>query len=509
VVVTAAVGTGLALAPGATARASQVDAALKAADAPAAQLRTTATKTLAGGTVVNRFQQELGGVPVVGAGAVVVDSVTGSPELLFDNTRSGLGPLSPASVARAAAITVARASVANEQIDARPTARLVVVPGDGGTLAWEVNLLTRRPADYLIRIDAASGEMISKLNQIREASAEAKLFVPNAVVANDGYGGLKDRRDRNSNKLTTLREPVTLQNIVDGQACLKGEWVRVRRSPDAKKVCKGSLDWSHVTRARGRFEALMAYFHIDETQQYIQTLDLDEPVNAEPQKVSVNTFSDDNSFYSPGADRIELGTGGVDDGEDADVIVHEYGHAVQDAQNPEAFAAGTGIDDAGAQGEGFGDYLSQAYSTETVDFDDEWSNCVMEWDATSYDNASSPPRGICLRRTDTNKSYSEQFDKCGPQIHCIGEVWGSALSDLRADLDIDGSSRSIMDRVVLASHELLPPAPTFQQASIALLQADEDLYPAGTDDDGKGEHCAEIEAEMSERELLLNPIACL
>ena len=60
-----------------------------------------------------------------------------------------------------------------------------------------------------------------------------------------------------------------------------------------------------------------------------------------------------------------------------------------------------------------------------------------------------------------------------------------------------------MDRVTLASHELWPPAPTFQQAAEALLEADEDLYPDGDPDDGVGDHCTEIAAEMSARDMLL------
>ena len=51
---------------------------------------------------------------------------------------------------------------------------------------------------------------------------------------------------------------------------------------------------------------------------------------------------------------IRLGKGGVDDGEDGEVIVHEYGHAVHDSQVP---GYGTSLD-AGAIGEAFGDYLA-------------------------------------------------------------------------------------------------------------------------------------------------------
>ena len=44
----------------------------------------------------------------------------------------------------------------------------------------------------------------------------------------------------------------------------------------------------------------------------------------------------------------------MDDAEDAEVIVHEYGHAVHDAQVP---GFGSSLD-AGSIGEAFGDYLA-------------------------------------------------------------------------------------------------------------------------------------------------------
>jgi hypothetical protein len=52
-----------------------------------------------------------------------------------------------------------------------------------------------------------------------------------------------------------------------------------------------------------------------------------------------------------GDSEIKYGSGAVDDAEDADVILHEYGHSIQDDQVP-GFGAGH---QAGSIGEGFGD----------------------------------------------------------------------------------------------------------------------------------------------------------
>ena len=88
-----------------------------------------------------------------------------------------------------------------------------------------------------------------------------------------------------------------------------------------------------VTRSDPRFEGLMAYAHLDRYQRYLQALGFQgtAAVNAEPQDVVPGGLQGyDNSFYYPTLDVHRLGDGGVDDGEDAEVVLHEYGHAVQD-----------------------------------------------------------------------------------------------------------------------------------------------------------------------------------
>ena len=195
-----------------------------------------------------------------------------------------------------------------------------------------------------------------------------------------------------------------------------------------------------------------------------------------------NAIPDDNSFYSPSADEIQLGTGGVDDGEDADVIVHEYGHAVQDAQTPDAFAVPA--EPGGAMGEGFGDYLAAAYSTEMAGFDPEWTPCIMEWDATSYDDRLPPPPGICLRRADDPNTCDEQIDDCGGRrtSTASGQVWSSALLDLRIELGdrrrgATASSTPSCSRRTSCS----PTDPSFEDASEAIdRRGRRDLRPATT-----------------------------
>jgi hypothetical protein len=67
----------------------------------------------------------------------------------------------------------------------------------------------------------------------------------------------------------------------------------------------------------------------------------------------------------------------VDDAEDAEVILHEYGHAIQDSQmTPPGF--GTSVE-AGSIGEGFGDYWAVTVSNVIAPTPDP--ACVADWDS--------------------------------------------------------------------------------------------------------------------------------
>ena len=211
----------------------------------------------------------------------------------------------------------------------------------------------------MVLVDARSAEEISTRDVLWRADLSATLFDPNPVVSQGSYSGLLDAKDRDSTLLTSLRVPVSLPRITSPEGCLVGVYADARLGKRAKPVCRPSLDFTGVTRSDDRFEALMAYFHIDRTRAYVDSLGLSASLRAKPQKVRANAIPADNSFYSTMTRSMTLGTGGVDDGEDADVIVHEYGHSLQDQAVNGAFGRTVAT---GSMGEGFGDYLAAAMS---------------------------------------------------------------------------------------------------------------------------------------------------
>ncbi len=177
---------------------------------------------------------------------------------------------------------------------------------------------------------------------------------------------------------------------------------------------------------------------------------------------------------------MTVGSGGVDDGEDADVIVHEYGHSLQDQAVPRF---GRTIE-AASIGEGFGDYLAAAMSAETTG-GSEFDVCIFDWDGISYSSTG------CGRRADRSFTLKKAEANCFDEVHCLGEVWSSTLFELRQTLGDDASGQSVMDRVTLESNFMLTKGASFKSGAKALLAADQLLYA--------GAHVPTIQAELTER----------
>jgi hypothetical protein len=243
----------------------------------------------------------------------------------------------------------------------------------------------------------------------------------------------------------------------------------------------------------------MTYYHITRAQEYIQDLgfsDSNRPRNGIDDRRQV-AIADarfpgdpDNSFYSPITRRIKYGPGGVDDAEDADVIVHEYGHSMQDDES-RAFLTSMGLE-VGALQEGSADYWAAALSATSPGTVNEDDVCIFDWDATSYGahfRAVAPfdSGRFCGRRADDPRTLAEAEDPseaCRRDIHCVGQVWSSALWDLR--LEIGGRE---MDTIYLASQFLYEAHEQFDQAAAHVLEADAALNGGANHD----AICAEME----------------
>jgi hypothetical protein len=255
------------------------------------------------------------------------------------------------------------------------------------------------------------------------STAPAQVFSPNPV-ADLGIETLTDQKDADffsaDPQLRKAYHRVTLTDL-DGSGTLTGRWVRVRSDTGKDAVDTGS--GFVYTRNQDQFEQTMAYYWITQAQHYLQSLGFGSTfpaVNQRQVSVRIDQFGGDNSFFRDTKTDITYGKGGVDDAEDAEVIVHEYGHSVQDAQIP-GFGP-KGAEEAGAIGEGFSDYLAEEVSAAFAPTADE--ACIADWDSTSY----TPGPVHCLRRLDGTKMYPGDLDG---EVHDDGEIWSRALWDIR------------------------------------------------------------------------------
>ncbi len=479
----------------ASAAPAKVDAKLRGTRAPASELKQSKAIQVPGGGTLYRFHQRVSGVPVLDSEAVVSDPVGASPGLVVDATKARVHRPPAARISKGQAIATASSAIGVARTRGPSEAKLVIDPANRGTLVWQVEIPSARPlGDFEVQVDAVSGDVLRTQNVLHDfRTGKAKLFNPNPVVENGGFAGLRsDHNDRNIHLLTALRRSASLPKIRGGQNCLRGEWANAKLGHDAHSVCRRSLRWTNVKRSSDTFEALMTYYEITRAQQYIQDLGFtkgNQPIDDRSQQAVADAFSADNSFYSPFTRTIKYGSGGVDDAEDADVIWHEYGHAMQDSES-HSFSTSQNPSN-GALAEGSSDYWAAAMSSRSPGTSNEDDVCIFDWDATTYGDkfpavAPFSVGRFCGRRADVPWTLAKAQDpskSCRFDIHCVGQVWSSALWDLRNEI---GGKK--MDTIYLTAQFLYHANESFDEAAAALVHADATLYG--------GTHQATICSEM-------------
>ena len=258
------------------------------------------------------------------------------------------------------------------------------------------------------------------------STGTGSVFVPNPVQSL-GDESLTDQKDADAAVPAAAYHDVTLTNL-DGSGYLRGDYATV--VSETGSPARSSTNTFRYTRHQDEFEQVMAYYWITEAQKYIHSLGFGgplRPIDNRPQAVRINQWGQDNSFATDHPkNELRFGKGGVDDAEDAEVILHEYGHAIHFSQK---FVFGS--EEAGAISEGFGDYwavtVADVVSRALGVPEREPLACVADWDSTSY--TSSVPH--CLRRVDTDLHYPSDLNG---EVHHDGQIWSRALWDIRQAL---------------------------------------------------------------------------
>jgi hypothetical protein len=278
----------------------------------------------------------------------------------------------------------------------------------------------------LALLPTAGAAMAAVPGPAAASTGVGSVFVPNPVQSL-GDETLTDQKDADAAVPPAAYYDVPLTNL-DGSGFLRGSYAAV--VSETGNPAYSPTNTFRYTRHQDEFEQVMAYYWITEAQRYIHSLGFGEtrrPINNRPQAARINQFGQDNSFATDHPkNELRFGKGGVDDAEDAEVILHEYGHAIHFSQNF-VFAS----EQAGAISEGFGDYwavtvsdvVSKARGVATL----TPVPCVADWDSVSY--TSTVPH--CLRRVDTDLHYPADLNG---EVHHDGQIWSRALWDIRQQL---------------------------------------------------------------------------
>ena len=258
------------------------------------------------------------------------------------------------------------------------------------------------------------------------STGTGSVFVSNPVQSL-GDESMTDQKDSDAAVPAAAYHDVALTNL-DGSGFLRGDFATV--VSETGNPAFSSTNTFRYTRNQDQFEQVMAYYWVTEAQKYIQRLGFGSrmrAVNDGAQRLRINQFGQDNAFATDHPrNELRFGKGGVDDAEDAEVILHEYGHAIHFSQN---FSFGS--EEAGAISEGFGDYwavtVSDVVARRLGVPEQEPLPCVADWDSTSY--TSTVPH--CLRRVDTNLHFPADLNG---EVHHDGQIWSRALWDIRQSL---------------------------------------------------------------------------
>ncbi len=420
-------------------------------------------------TDVVRFRQTVGGVPVLDSEVAVSIARDGRVVFVANALRPihGLPAREPVLDAVAARDLVrnfhGRSATPLWQRD-----QLVVFPGaDRAILAWSVESLFDGAAgggEWRTLVDAVSGEVFRIEDRELHADGTGEAFFPNplaSALASYGDTGFVDGADADTNELRAELESVALLGILldSGNHSLLGPYASCLDFDVPAGTCpvQASSDFSYDSRSDDRFEAVNVYFHIDTFLRYANVT-LGVPVlpyqYAGGAQFDPRGFNGaDNSSYSTGSGRLRFGEGGVDDAEDADVVIHELGHGIHD------WVTNGGLSQVEGLSEGLGDYFAVSYLRSYGHWQpsDPEYNWVFGWDG------HNPFWGG--RVTNWNDTHQYPGDLSG-SIHTDGQFWSSC------NLDIwDAIGRQAIDEAMLEGIAMTAGSTNQAAAAQAVLTA--------------------------------------
>jgi hypothetical protein len=353
------------------------------------------------------LKQYYGGIEVYGGGVKVAISNNKKLFRCMESLFSTSGTMPPP--ATEASFTQELADYKNvELLSSKP---IYVWDGDRLRSAWYTHFLHDEVGDTE-KLWLADGTPIIEHSLNRfvagpDSLVTAKVFHPDPITPiNKVYGGAYiDLDDGNALVLDPERQTVQMRVEFDaGTFRLKSDYVEiVEHSSPVVPIVSSSTPVFDYSRSDAGFEQTNAYYHIMNYQEYLQSLgffNLDDLIHVDAQGFS----GLDNSAFTPSTNppRLTFGEGGVDDAEDADVIIHEYGHHISNQAAP---FTNTGTERR-CLDEAFADYIAVSYTRDQYAFGIDkvfnWDGHNPFWNGRTVNN----PNNLCYDNVTFTNIYS-------------------------------------------------------------------------------------------------------
>ena len=206
---------------------------------------------------------------------------------------------------------------------------------------------------YANYYDAATGALIR--SDALFWTAQDRVFDPNPV-AKLNRPDLQDQADAASAVPDAAYSTVELLDL-PASGPLAGPNVQIVDTQLPRTAHADASQSLMFDRSQPQFEEVNSYFHIDRSQRYLQSLGYTGARRIVGYAIPVDPHAangTDNSFFvtdTPGTGALFFGDGGTDDAEDPDIMLHEFGHAIQESIAPGAFG-GSSSSESRALGEG-------------------------------------------------------------------------------------------------------------------------------------------------------------
>ena len=474
-----------------------------------------------------RYRQDIGGVPVEDAEIIVSIRLDGKIYRVFNNIYPQRMALKSVAAPVGAEVALDKAWAhlrVHGALHRKPEASLVYIPeGEGFRLIYKTLISVNAPrGSWEHRIDAETGEIISakdrrKTDQFKGDSARGGRVLPDFK----SYTGAVLSRKAAQDSLTagTAGEVVALAGTkVDGTAkvfdpdprtalandslvhtspaasfapayvtrtlrgitlnggiySLAGPYVTVTDwdTPTDAPSTSTTGNWT-ATRGVNAFNDVMVYYHIDTSQRYVQSLGFTNVQNRSIPVDSDGAQGEANAYFDPNTDRIAFGHGtAAPSTEDTDVIIHEYGHAIQFGLNASWGDSG----DSGAMGEGFCDYWAASYRYFTTNGSTFHPTWMGHWFMNT--SGTSPMRTL----DKTNIVYNPGTTYTAHQPITGGdsdELWSAPLFQSFLALLGQGVARQEVDRILMESYYGIGANPTMRDMANVIVSTAQQMYPNG------------------------------